>query len=396
MQKSFRTFFIGLVTALSLTAFCSTSSFAAAMPTTGCGSWTVTSSSNPQNITADRGIAALSPNDIWMVGQSNTSGTVGYSTMAQHWDGKSWSIVPTPNPTLLQSLYGVAGSASNDVWAVGAQSADYYAQTLTEHWDGQAWSVVPSPNVSSTGHSFLKAVTAVSSNDAWAVGYAQAGFRSPSQPLIEHWDGTSWSIIPNPDISNSSLNGVTAISANDVWAVGSYALNLFNDAPLIEHWDGTSWSVVNSPTLQGINTKLLAVSASSSKNMWAVGFGFDDLSGNYSTLMMHWDGTSWSITQNPVIPQTSAQLLGVTTLAPNNVWAVGAQMSSTDPTAPLHTLTMHWDGKSWNIVTSPELSPDGDILQGVTHASGSEQVWAAGDTYIGFEELDSLIMHTCP
>lgn len=404
MRKYFRTFLIGLVTALCLAAFCSYSysSFAANTPTAGCSSWAVTSSPNPLNITADRGIAAVSQNDIWMVGQANTSGEPGYNTMAEHWDGKSWSIVPTPNPSALQSLYGVAAAASNDVWAVGAQSADYYAQTLIEHWNGQAWSVVSSPNVSSTGHSFLKAVATTSNNDAWAIGYSQAGFRSPSQGLIEHWDGTSWSIIPSPTITTpSELDGVTAISANDAWVVGHYGINLFNDAPLIEHWDGTSWSVVNSPTLQGLNTQLLSVSALNSKDIWAVGFAFDDLSGNYATLMMHWDGKNWSIAQNPVMPQSSQQLLSVTTLASNNAWAVGAKMSSTDPNALLTTLTMHWDGKSWNVVTSPNLSPgggiwDGDILRAVTHVPGSKQVWAAGGTFIGGEEEDSLVMHTCP
>ncbi|GHO62861.1 hypothetical protein KSC_017530 [Ktedonobacter sp. SOSP1-52] len=112
-------------------------------------------------------------------------------------------------------------------------------------------------------------------------------------------------------------------------------------------------------------------------------------------MAQHWDGKSWSIvpTPNPTLIQS---LYGVAESASNDVWAVGAQMNSSDPIAPLNTLTMHWDGKSWNIVTSPNLSTDGNILQGVTHASGSEQVWTAGDTYIGFEELDSLIMHTCP
>jgi hypothetical protein len=37
-----------------------------------------------------------------------------------------------------------------------------------------------------------------------------------------HWDGTSWKIVtsPQPDASLDILTGVTAISTNDVWAVG--------------------------------------------------------------------------------------------------------------------------------------------------------------------------------
>jgi hypothetical protein len=58
-------------------------------------------------------------------------------------------------------------------------------------------------------------VTAVSSNNVWAVGGAGGN------ALVEHWDGTSWSIVSNLVIAGSGgLSSVSADSANDVWAVG--------------------------------------------------------------------------------------------------------------------------------------------------------------------------------
>jgi hypothetical protein len=82
--------------------------------------------------------------------------------------------------------------------------------------------------------------------------------------VIEHWDGTSWSIVsspnPNPNVT-SRLSGIAAISANDIWAVG-------NDAGWFsEHWDGTSWSIVNSPT----GGELFGVTALSNGTVVAVG-----------------------------------------------------------------------------------------------------------------------------
>src|SRR5438132_14227897 len=57
------------------------------------------------------------------------------------------------------------------------------------------WSIVPSPSVSGAPYNFLNAVACVSPSDCWAVGdYAAAKF----QTLIEHWDGTSWSIVTSP------------------------------------------------------------------------------------------------------------------------------------------------------------------------------------------------------
>ena len=63
--------------------------------------------------------AAIAHNDIWAVGVvRDISGTA--STLAEHFDGTSWSVVPTP--VVNDPLVAVAGSASNDVWAVGSQT----------------------------------------------------------------------------------------------------------------------------------------------------------------------------------------------------------------------------------------------------------------------------------
>src|SRR5438046_2216605 len=56
-----------------------------------------------------------------------------------------WSVVSSPNPdTLSNVLKAVAVVTANNVWAVGGQQG----HTLVEHWDGTSWSVVPSPDVS--------------------------------------------------------------------------------------------------------------------------------------------------------------------------------------------------------------------------------------------------------
>jgi hypothetical protein len=90
-------------------------------------------------------------------------------------------------------------------------------------------------------------VAAAASNDVWAVGYQNVG--GSINTLIEHWDGTSWSLVssPNPHTNvNSGLGSVAAVSANDIWATGSDA------GPLVENWNGTSWTVVSFPT--GVGT----------------------------------------------------------------------------------------------------------------------------------------------
>src|SRR5262249_3981333 len=90
--------------------------------------------------------AAIADNDIWVVGTTNLD-TTSDTPLAVHFDGKKWSAVPTPTLKGRADFDGVAAVASNDVWAVGAQdiSSTGFAQPLIEHWDGTSWSVVSSP-----------------------------------------------------------------------------------------------------------------------------------------------------------------------------------------------------------------------------------------------------------
>src|SRR5437868_6178538 len=193
--------------------------------------WSSVSSPNPGLWSALRDVAVVTANDMWLVGNNyNCSGGGCPHTLAEHWDGTSWSLVPTPElGTGDNILYGVAAVSANDVWAVG-QNCN---QTLVEHWNGTSWSVVPSPNPG-TGQNFLYGVAAVSATDVWAVGYYSG---RTGGTLTEHWDGTSWSVVSTPNVG-TQLKDVAAVSANDVWAVGysGYPSNL----TLIEHWDGTS------------------------------------------------------------------------------------------------------------------------------------------------------------
>src|SRR5438876_258674 len=84
------------------------------------------------------------------------------------------------------------------------------------------WNVQPSPNVGVvTNHLFGVAATAPAR--AWAVGYHFIQ-TTPRQTLIEHWDGTAWTVQPSPNVgsNHNQLFGVTATSETNAWAVGSY------------------------------------------------------------------------------------------------------------------------------------------------------------------------------
>src|SRR5437773_178133 len=191
-------------------------------------------------------------------------------TLIEHWDGFSWTVVPSPSPgTTGNGLASVNAVSPSNIWAVGAFSVSAADRTLILHWDGTSWAQVPSP---SPGSSFseLAAVRAVSASDAWAVGDYSSAAGGGNKTLILHWNGTTWAHVPSPNpASFNNLTGVTATSASNAWAVGEIGTSL-GDRTLTLHWNGTTWARVPSPN-PGLGDDLTGVAATSASSAWAVG-----------------------------------------------------------------------------------------------------------------------------
>lgn len=197
------------------------------------------------------------------------------------------------------------------------------AYTQTTALQCGSWSVVASPNVS-TGDTALGAVAAVSANDIWAAGQA-LNDGGPDQPLVEHWDGSAWSVVTLPHTSLSgALYGITASSEN-AWAVGDLGSPTAPMKNLVTEKDDARWSIVSNAQANTQDNQLFAVTAANNDDLWAVGNVLDPSSGNYATLIEHSDGQNWSIVPSPN-PGGSAGnniLGGVVALSSHDVWAVG-------------------------------------------------------------------------
>src|SRR5207248_1553679 len=132
----------------------------------------------------------------------------------------------------------------------------------------------------------------------------------------------------NGDLSFNELNGVAVISDDDIWAVGSSCstdcVNRSDSRTLTLHWDGNNWTRVPSPTLRGGPNDLYAVAAVSANDVWAAGTYYGSIHGYSSTrLIMHWDGTQWSVVTSPVGPQAINTLNSMAALSTNDVWIAG-------------------------------------------------------------------------
>jgi hypothetical protein len=282
----------------------------------------------------------------------------------------TWKIVTSPNVgtgTYGNQLNAVTLVSANDVWAVGfspdpSGTPLYIRQSLIEHWDGISWSVVSSPNPAGDTATQLIGVAAVSASDIWAVGHYGTNFY---QTLTEHWNGTSWSIIPSPNPgTGSDLKAVAAISANDVWAVGQYFVSSAYHS-LAMHWNGATWTVFPTST----TGTLYGITALASNDVWAVG----------DQVIVHWDGANWSNAPFPQPPAGGAtfyQLRGISATDANDIWAVGIESWTYNSGYLYRPVSYHWDGNLWSLV--PNSGNTNEYFFGVM-AIARNDVWAVGD-----------------
>ena len=328
--------------------------------------------------------AVVNANDVWAVGISNASSTTPDRTLAEHWNGSAWSIVYTPNPSGFSGdLNGVSAISSTDVWAVGAYQTDSAGDVspFAEHWDGTSWSLVtslPNPNPTFGG---LFAVTAVASNNVWAVGtWWSAGYFT----LIEHWDGSSWTVVSSPNqtfnlnFESNELFSVSAYSPTDIWAVGLWVLGGATsfDQSLAEHWDGMSWTIVSTPNLGGQTANNAIAWVEALEPNHAVGVGF----GNAVTNVTPREGEAWDLVTSGSSTNsvetgagTGDSVLEGIDRSGAAVWAVGYQTATTSSAPQTLAISATWNASghtlTWGSVGTSVSPSTNDALLAVAAIS---------------------------
>ncbi len=323
-------------------------------------------------------------------------------TLTLHWNGSSWSVIPSPDANtagtgVINRLHGVAVIAPNDAWAVGYSTGGSQGyRTLTMHWDGASWQIVPSPNLPLPNlYNALNSVSAISPNEVWAVGGVpkELGNGVSSRATLMRWDGTAWTLTPEPAEAvlwnSSSLNAVTAVASNEVWAVGDLGRPF--------RWNGSAWTL-SGPAFPSQFTKALDHTAAS--NIWAVGAappvaGSEGSSFPASATSARFDGAAWTFSQ-PALAGTNntTAFRGVTAVSPSNAWAVGFVNQS--------TLVQRWNGTAWTVVGSANGNPIlnanrlvNNMLNSV-HANSATDIWAVG-TFIDSSDQQRILIerYTC-
>jgi len=305
----------------------------------------------------------------------------------------AWNLVSSPtNGSGANVLNGTAALSATDVWAAGVyvdlSATPNRDQIYFEHWDGSTWSVVTTPNVTNGGAetgNVANAIAALSSTDVWAVG-SFVNASGISQPLVDHWNGTAWapSSLPSQGGGSNDLFGVSAIAANDIWAVGYWRPdNTSARQALAWHWNGAAWSPSFPPSLGGnpdYSFSLFGVSASAGNNVIAVGRYLYRPTGVSYAIIDRWDGSSWTETI-PTYSYAYQVLFSVSVLSSTEAWAVGFEDDSAG--APDHTFIWHWNGSGWVSVPSPNIGgsqhPNNELYS--VAATSATNAWAVGAAF---------------
>lgn len=297
--------------------------------------------------------------------------------LAERWDGTTWTVVPTvavgPYDSFLSGVVCTSGSWCVAVGTMYTSSSAY--APIIEQWDGTTWSLVPLTGAVPADTQFNR-VTCPSTVFCTAVG------SGGSQAVLASWNGTAWSVssVVAPD-NTSWLQSVSCSSGSVCLATGmqencGYVTKIgivcFGTAPLVAAWDGSTWSLPAIPNGNGVFVGPVSCPPGTADCV-AVGASNDSGNGLTDTTIETWDGTNWMVTPGPTIGPTGGSLSGISCPTAAICLAAGSSsnLSATVQSAPV---AFTWDGASASLTTPPNPSPSFAELNDVSCASGTSCV----------------------
>ena len=151
----------------------------------------------------------LSAEDCWFVGARFAG---GYPTHAiiLHWNGKAWKLSPSPPVKTASALNGIACFASGCVsvgvecvkgtscFSLGGATETSDVRPLVETWNGRSWSISASVQPKGSASANLDEVRCTSATHCVTLGTEESSSHKPSIAYGEVWNGKVWKVQPVP------------------------------------------------------------------------------------------------------------------------------------------------------------------------------------------------------
>lgn len=270
------------------------------------------------------------------IGPNKTSGAT-----AERWDGSTWVAQSTPTGRQDQ-LRTISCSSLTACIALGDSSSP----TVIIQWDGSTWAPLPSSPIPDVALS-CTATTACST-----VG------GTDGHAATARWDGTTWTthaISYRSGATYSNLHSVSCVSSVECVAVGEYLTTTGKRQALIERWNGDHWQKENAPLSDG--SGLFEVSCVSIQQCTAVGYtpttgGFGN---NTATVALHSNATTWTSEPTPTVPWPHSELTHLSCTRtgtdgqldhPTVCTAIGRGL---DDSGNKSSIVERWNGSTWQL-----------------------------------------------
>jgi len=298
-------------------------------------------------------------NDVWVVG---SAGTIA------HFDGTTWTTIPSGTKETLRAVWG---SSATDVWVVSTPGVLLHGNG----WNAgtASFDLAPEiPRVVDNVATLTLAVWGSSPDDVWLGGEPMPldwdlSEHAPAWRKADPGGGVGWeNVFVARSTDRVTVRSIWGSGPNDVWAVGGDDDEVFNP-------DGTQSVVSRGRTFHASSDgsggalqwkELDSQSSSILYAVWGSGPGDVWAVGRRGTIRRFKTGASrWETVSSP----TTENLRGLWGSGPSDVWAVGDNGT-----------LLHFDGASWE--TSSAAFPPGPKpnLYGVW-GSGADDVWAVGE-----------------
>ncbi len=280
-----------------------------------------------------------------------------------------WTTLEAPNSSVVNRVLHIAGCSPNELWLLGSAGSEYPGTAKIWRGDGVSWSEIPLPDTSALGTlPRFNAITQLDNGDVLVGGDVRTSYPIDNRPFVARWSGSGWAEVAGITLRPQTvypygargglIAGLFATGPDDMWAVGLAAsMGSGGSVPMAVHFDGSSWTEFETPIIGNRTNQIVAVDGSGPDDVWAVGVR-RDIAGAYTPLTMHWDGESWTSHAPPAGVTGSFDAIAV--LSPTDAWALGA------------ATLVRWDGGAWRSAPLPAGASSAAV-----EAIAPDDVWVA-------------------
>lgn len=322
--------------------------------------WFIQPTQNPHGLAEDdwfRGVSCWSASGCDAVG-SNTNSADEVIGLVENWNGTSWEVQSTPKGTGAKedNLESVSCRSASECEATGyAEVTGGAHDTLAERWNGTSWSVQTTPTEGND--SDLVSVSCASTSECVAGG-SYLPSTGKKAALTELWNGKEWkteatATLPAED-KNPRFESVSCPASKDCIAVGSVVTTVYGLIPLIESWNGSKWTLQTPATLEhAVEVELFGISCSAANACTAVGEYNPTTEKGRRALIERYNGTSWQLQEaaSPVgkpAPEGSHWTLN-TVSCPTSSSCVAAGSYAESASGAKRLLGEEWNGSRWEL-----------------------------------------------